>query len=90
MYPTYFRKLIKKEKSFEDLSSILSVKQNKIQQKNHNRSPRFHGASSVFNSLHVRWALLQHYNICDTPLVDITQSLHVASSFALQKETNEK
>ena len=31
-----------------------------------------------------RWALLQHYEICDTPLLDITQSLHVACSFAQQ------
>lgn len=30
----------------------------------------------------VRWALLQHYGICDTPLLDITRSLHVACTFA--------
>ena len=28
------------------------------------------------------WALLQHYQVCDTPLLDVTQSLRVASSFA--------
>ena len=31
----------------------------------------------------VSWAILQHYEICDTPLLDITHSLRVACSFAL-------
>lgn len=30
----------------------------------------------------VRWAILQHYEICRTPLLDATHSLRVASSFA--------
>jgi len=89
VYPTYFRKYILKAMSFEDLMYTLGTKQDELKEKNHNRQPRFHGASSIFSLLHVRWALLQHYNICDTPLVDITQSLHVAASFALQKESKD-
>ncbi len=34
----------------------------------------------------LRWALLQHYNVCPTPLLDITQSLRVAASFATQDD----
>ncbi|HEX6902512.1 MAG TPA: FRG domain-containing protein [Thermoanaerobaculia bacterium] len=30
----------------------------------------------------VRWAILQHYGVCDTPLLDVTQSLQIALSFA--------
>jgi hypothetical protein len=30
----------------------------------------------------LRWSVLQHYEICDTPLLDVTQSLRVAASFA--------
>ncbi len=30
----------------------------------------------------LRWSILQHYRICDTPLVDVTHSLRVAASFA--------
>lgn len=30
----------------------------------------------------LRWALLQHYEICATPLLDVTQSLRIAASFA--------
>jgi hypothetical protein len=30
----------------------------------------------------VRWALIQHYDICPTPFLDVTSSLRVAASFA--------
>ena len=30
----------------------------------------------------VRWAILQHYEICPTPLLDVTLSLQIALSFA--------
>lgn len=30
----------------------------------------------------VRWSILQHYEICDTPLLDVTHSLRIAASFA--------
>ena len=30
----------------------------------------------------LRWSILQHYKICDTPLLDVTQSLRIAASFA--------
>ncbi|HTE31030.1 MAG TPA: FRG domain-containing protein [Chryseolinea sp.] len=33
----------------------------------------------------IQWSILQHYEVCDTPLLDVTQSLRVACSFALQK-----
>ena len=31
----------------------------------------------------LRWTILQHYEVCPTPLLDVTQSLRVAASFAL-------
>jgi hypothetical protein len=33
----------------------------------------------------LRWAILQHYEVCPTPLLDITHSLRIAASFASQK-----
>ncbi|MDH3233927.1 MAG: FRG domain-containing protein [Alphaproteobacteria bacterium] len=30
----------------------------------------------------LRWAILQHYEVCMTPLLDVTSSLRVAASFA--------
>lgn len=34
----------------------------------------------------LRWAILQHYEICPTPLLDVTQSLRIAASFASLEE----
>ena len=33
----------------------------------------------------LRWSILQHYEVCPTPLLDLTHSLHVATSFALME-----
>ncbi len=38
----------------------------------------------------IQWSILQHYEVCDTPLIDLTQSIRVACSFALSKEVNER
>jgi len=37
----------------------------------------------------IAWALLQHYEICKTPLLDLTHSLHVACSFAFDQNNSE-
>lgn len=30
----------------------------------------------------LRWSILQHYEVCETPLLDVTHSLRIAASFA--------
>jgi hypothetical protein len=42
------------------------------------------GASEVKRRKYVQWSILQHYEVCPTPLIDFTQSLRVACSFALE------
>jgi hypothetical protein len=37
----------------------------------------------------VRWAILQHYEVCPTPLLDVTQSLRIAASFATSANEEE-
>lgn len=37
----------------------------------------------------LRWAILQHYEVCLTPLLDVTHSLRIAASFASQDATGE-
>lgn len=37
----------------------------------------------------LRWAMIQHYEICPTPLLDVTQSLRIAASFASHDATGE-
>lgn len=44
------------------------------------------GSRKVGKFKELRWALIQHYNIHCTPLLDVTHSLRVASSFAVDEE----
>jgi hypothetical protein len=37
----------------------------------------------------VRWSILQHYEVCPTPLLDVTHSLRIAASFASHHASGE-
>lgn len=37
----------------------------------------------------LRWAVLQHYEVCSTPLLDVSQSLRIAASFATRQGSKE-
>lgn len=41
------------------------------------------GHSKMYKFDELSWSVLQHYKVCETPLLDITNSLRVAASFAL-------
>lgn len=45
------------------------------------------GTPEVKRRKYVQWSILQHYEVCPTPLLDFTQSLRVACSFALDGAT---
>jgi hypothetical protein len=38
----------------------------------------------------IRWSILQHYEICKTPLLDVTHSLRVAASFASDRNDGDE
>jgi hypothetical protein len=42
----------------------------------------FQGIDRLKRQRILRWAILQHYEACETPLLDVTQSLRIAASFA--------
>lgn len=42
------------------------------------------GSKEVRRRQYIRWSILQHYEVCPTPLLDFTHSLRVACSFATQ------
>jgi hypothetical protein len=48
------------------------------------------GHNDVSRKRYIQWSILQHYGVCNTPLLDFTQSLRVACSFAQQGETKGK
>lgn len=50
---------------------------------------KIEGAAEVRRRKYVQWSILQHYEVCPTPLIDFTQSLRVACSFALDGATSE-
>jgi len=69
-----FRYSIKKTqiiKRYNDLEKMIDLVRNR--------------RSSYFNEFY--YSLFQHYDILPTPLIDITQSLRVAATFALRKAT---
>lgn len=37
----------------------------------------------------LRWSILQHYEVCSTPVLDVSQSLRVAASFASDRISDE-
>lgn len=48
----------------------------------HYTAEKLKGCDRVRRHRIIRWAILQHYEVCATPLLDVTHSLRVASSFA--------
>lgn len=48
------------------------------------------GIKDIKSRKYIRWSIIQHYEICKTPLLDITQSLKVACSFAQLSKKHDK
>jgi hypothetical protein len=46
------------------------------------RSAGFMGLDRIRRHHVLRWSILQHYEVCATPLLDVTQSIRIAASFA--------
>lgn len=47
---------------------------------------KLEGFQDVKRRKYIQWSILQHYEVCPTPLLDLTHSLRVACSFALLSE----
>lgn len=53
------------------------------------KSNKIVGQYELRRKKYIQWSVLQHYEVTDTPLIDLTQSLRVACSFAqLYNEQN--
>lgn len=79
-----------KKRNIKERFEILQKKTKMAIQVLRSQEVRFAGTRLVERYPEIAWALLQHYEICDTPLLDITHSLHVACSFALDKNKGDK
>lgn len=49
----------------------------------------FPGKSRLKRQKILRWSILQHYEVCQTPLLDVTHSLRIAASFASKDAKDE-
>lgn len=47
------------------------------------------GADRLSRYRLLRWSILQHYDVCPTPLLDVSQSLRIAASFATSDGADE-
>jgi FRG domain len=46
------------------------------------QAAKFRGLDRIKRHHVLRWSILQHYEVCATPLLDVTHSLRIAASFA--------
>jgi hypothetical protein len=51
---------------------------------------KYLGADQIKRHRSIRWAILQHYEVCATPLLDVSQSLRIGASFASVDAKNSK
>jgi len=90
IFPSIYRIPSSKRYSREIIQNRFSVlKQAEEVLLNEFRKHRFLGVSKLTKYREMRWAILQHYEVCETPLLDITHSLRVACSFALHKPSQD-
>lgn len=52
------------------------------------RTAAIDGHSELRKKRYIQWSILQHYEVVPTPLLDLTQSLRVACSFAQLRSTD--
>lgn len=83
LYPSLYRgRLIKEELDYR--VDVLEIASNMLKEylKDLNAKKSVIGIGEILRINKIQWSILQHYEVCDTPLLDITHSLRVACSFA--------
>ncbi|WP_426791827.1 FRG domain-containing protein [Sphingobacterium sp. WOUb80] len=79
-YPTIYRSNYLSQPEldfrFEKLSSASKILVELLKQNN------ISGVSEIERKKYIQWSILQHYEVTETPFIDVTQSLRVACSFA--------
>ena len=52
------------------------------------KTEKIEGFKDVKRRKYIQWSILQHYEVCPTPLLDLTHSLRVACSFAFHSKND--
>lgn len=84
--PSIFRKKSGEDKlGLKERFEILNKKSEGLKKLFKDSAIKYAGTSLLNKYPEIAWSLLQHYEVCDTPLIDLTHSLHVACSFAFDR-----
>jgi hypothetical protein len=73
------------KKRFEKLDLMQKELLNNL----NSRKTKLSGTHLLNKYPEIRYSILQHYEVCGTPLLDLTHSLHVACSFAFDRNNND-
>jgi hypothetical protein len=88
--PSIYRKKPGKSKlMLKDEFEVLHKKTIELKEAFNKQKIKLDGISMLNKYPEIAWSLLQHYEVCGTPLLDITHSLHVACSFAFDRNTGD-
>jgi len=79
-YPNIYRKEILTSQEIRARFELLEVATNKLLEAFDRE--KLDGRVDIRRKQYIAWSILQHYGVCDTPLLDLTQSLRVAATFA--------
>jgi hypothetical protein len=85
----YRKKLEEKRLMLKERFETLEQKTEALKKLFRDSTIKYAGTSMLNKYPEIAWSLLQHYEICDTPLLDLTYSLHVACSFAFDRNEGE-
>ena len=80
LYPSLYRKnVISRARLDYDFSMLREISALLVEEtKKYDRR----SADEIRRKQYIQWSLIQHYEVYETPLLDVTQSLRVACSFA--------
>lgn len=83
-YPTIYRGYLRDDDLLDKFKTldIASEKLKRLLEENN-----VENVNELKRKKYICWSILQHYEVTDTPLIDITQSLKVACSFAQLEKT---
>jgi len=87
-YPTIYRGDPLRRKEIDYRFSVLNDSCRTLKEKFEENSVQ--GYAELKRKKLIQWSVLQHYEVCETPLMDFTQSLRVAASFAQLNTKNKE
>ena len=85
-YPSIYRSKYLKEEELTQRFKMLKYASKLLVEELKNNN--IEGYNEIARKKYVQWSILQHYEVIETPLIDVTQSLRVACSFATHNNKN--